>query len=352
MKNLEKLQIAIIGASGYTGVELIRILANHNKIEIKNIIANANSGKEISQIYSHLSNFNLPKLEKIEDVNFKNIDLVFCCLPHATSQKIIKDLLSNSDLKHLKIIDLSADFRLEDAAEYKYWYKNNHIAPELQKEAIYGLSEFNRHKIKKSRLIACPGCYPTSALIPLLPLLESGIIEKDNIIIDSKSGVSGAGRSLKENFLFSEVNEGVKAYAIASHRHLVEIEQELKKQVEEDLTISFTPHLVPMNRGIISTIYVNLADNFNINNAQDVLKTKFEDEYFVEIVNSYPSTKDVFSTNFCKIALFESRIKNQLIIVSVIDNLTKGSSGQAVQNMNIMFGFDEREGLNLLPVFP
>ena len=347
-----KIKIAIVGASGYTGIELIRILLNHKNVEIKNLIASNNAGKEIKDLYQHLSGINLPKLQKLEGVDFTKIDLVFCCLPHTTSQIIIKDLLLDKKLSHLKVIDLSADYRLKNPDDYKNWYGNSHIAQELQKEAIYGLTEFNREKIKNSRLVACPGCYPTSALIPLIPLLESGLIDKNNIIIDSKSGVTGAGRSLKENLLFNEVNEGVKAYSIGNHRHLIEIEQELKNVAKSDLKITFTPHLIPMNRGIISTIYVNLQNKFTINDAKNLLETRFFDEYFVELIDGYPSTRDVFATNFCKIAVFESRIKNQLIIVSVIDNLTKGSSGQATQNMNIMFGFDEREGLNLLPVFP
>ncbi len=352
MSTQSKLNIAIIGASGYTGIELIRILLNHKEATISNLVASSNAGKEIKDIYSHLSNFNLPKLESLQDVDFLKVDLVFCCLPHTTSQKIIKDLLSDKKLNHLKIIDLSADFRINDVKDYKDWYNNEHIAPDLQEIATYGLSEFNKNNIKKSRLVACPGCYPTSALIPLIPLLESNLIDKDNIIIDAKSAISGAGRSLKENLLFSEVNEGVKAYNIGNHRHLIEIEQELKKAAKDNLKISFTPHLVPMNRGIISTIYVNLKDKFTLDNAKNLLETRFMDEYFVELSDNYPCTKDVFATNFCKIAIFKSRIKNQLVIISVIDNLTKGSSGQAVQNMNIMFGFDEREGLDLLPVFP
>lgn len=347
-----KLKVAVIGASGYTGIELIRILLNHNKVLITNLVAAANADKEIKSLYSHLSAVNLPILQKLEDVDFTEIDLVFCCLPHTTSQKVIKDLLSDKKLGHLKIIDLSADFRLSDPVDYKNWYNNDHIAIDLQQEAVYGLSEFNRSKIKKARLVACPGCYPTSALIPLIPLIESGVIEKDNIIIDSKSGVSGAGRSLKENLLFCEANEGVKAYSIGSHRHLIEIEQELKNAAKSDLKVSFTPHLIPMSRGIISTIYANLKEQFNISAVKNLFGTRFSDEYFVEFSDQYPSTRDVFGTNFCKIAVFESRLKNQIIIVSVIDNLTKGSSGQAVQNMNLIFGFDEREGLNFLPVFP
>ncbi len=201
---LKKIKIAIIGASGYTGVELIRILLNHQNAEITNLVASANAGKEIQEIYPHFLGHNLPKIQKLEEVNLKNIDLLFCCLPHATSQKIISDILSDNELNHLKIIDLSADFRLDNVEDYKQWYGLDHIAPDLQKLAIYGLSEFARSNIKKSqpRLIACPGCYPTSALIPLIPLLKSKIIKADNIIIDSKSGISGAGRALKENLLF------------------------------------------------------------------------------------------------------------------------------------------------------
>ena len=351
---LKKIKIAIIGASGYTGVELIRILLNHQNAEIANLVASANAGKEIQEIYPHFLGYNLPKIQKLEEINLKNIDLLFCCLPHATSQKIISDILSDKDLNHLKIIDLSADFRLSNVEDYKQWYGLDHIAPDLQELAIYGLSEFARSDIKKlqPRLVACPGCYPTSALIPLIPLLKSKIIKADNIIIDSKSGLSGAGRALKENLLFTEINEGVKAYNINIHRHLAEIEQELQNIDGGNTKISFTPHLVPMNRGIISTIYVDLEDKIKVLDAKNALETQFEDEYFVELVEGYPSTRDVLATNNCKIALFESRISGKMIIVSVIDNLTKGSSGQAVQNMNILFDLDEREGLNLLPVFP
>jgi N-acetyl-gamma-glutamyl-phosphate reductase len=347
----EKLKIAILGASGYTGVELIRLLTNHSNAEIKELIADSNAGKEIAEIYPHLSPFALPILKKIEEVDFTRIDLVFCCLPHRASQNIIKSLLENKNYPHLKVIDLSADFRLEKGEDYQKWYENPHIALELQEQAVYGLSEINREKIKKAKLIANPGCYPTSALLPLLPLAKNGLIETSNIIIDSKSATSGAGRSIKVGNLFCEVNEAMKVYGVANHRHIGEIEQELSKCANKKLQVSFTPHLVPMNRGIISTIYVNL-NNFKVSDLQNCLETKYQDEYFVNLSQNHPSTRDICGSNFCHIAVFASRLPNQAIIVSVIDNLIKGASGQAVQNMNIMFGFDEKEGLTALPIIP
>lgn len=350
--NKEKLNIAILGASGYTGVELIRLLLSHKKLQIKELIADSNAGKEIAEIYPHLAPFALPALKKIDEVDFAKIDVVFCCLPHTASQSTIKSLLENKNYEHLKIIDLSADFRLENPDDYQKWYEHSHIATDLQKEAVYGLSEIHRNKIKKARLIANPGCYPTSALLPLIPLLENGLIENENIIIDAKSGTTGAGRSVKLGNLYCEVNEAMKVYGVATHRHTGEIEQEISKTSDKKLQVAFTPHLVPMNRGIISTIYVNLKNKFKIDDLKNCLTTKYQDEYFVNVDSNHPSTKDVVGSNFCHIGVFASRLENQAIIVSVIDNLVKGASGQAVQNMNIMFGFDEKEGLEFLPMVP
>ena len=348
----QKQQIAILGASGYTGVELIRLLLNHSKVEIKELIANNNAGQEIANIYPHLSPFSLPILKTVEEVDFSKIDLAFCCLPHTTSQTVIKSLLENKNYPHLKIIDLSADFRLEDGDDYQKWYGHSHIALDLQKQAVYGLSECNRQKIRKAKLVANPGCYPTSALLPLLPLVENNLIETKNIIIDSKSATSGAGRSLKLGNLYCEVNEAMKVYGVATHRHTAEIEQEISKFADNKILLSFTPHLVPMNRGIISTIYASIKKPFSINDLQNCLNTKYQDEYFVNISNQHPSTRDVYGSNFCHIAIFASRLPDQAIIVCVIDNLMKGASGQAVQNMNIMLGFDEKEGLTALPIIP
>jgi N-acetyl-gamma-glutamyl-phosphate reductase len=344
---MKKLKIAIIGASGYTGVELIRILLNHPNAEISALCANSNAGQKIEELYPHLNSFNLPKLNKVEEVNFNEIDVVFCCLPHATSQEIIKNL---HEIKSLKIIDLSADFRLENPADYKKWYDHDHSAIEAQKNAIYGLSEINRNKIKKSNLIACPGCYPTSILLPLIPLLENNLVKKENIIADSKSGVSGAGRSLKQGNLFCEINNSFKAYGVGKHRHVSEIEQELAKSAKSSVTIDFTPHLIPINRGIISTIYADLENKISVQDVKNCLKTKYQDEYFVKIVDEVSIT-NVASTNFCEIAVFEAR-SGKVIITSAIDNLCKGASGQAVQNMNIIFGLDERAGLQFSAIFP
>lgn len=349
---MTKLKVAIIGASGYTGAELIRILLNHPKVEITALIANSNAGQRIDNLYPHLIHYNLPDLKKIDEIDFSKIDVAFGCLPHTTSQETFKKLLADPKNSHLKIIDLSADFRLDNPDDYKAWYNNEHIAKELQPAAVYGLSELNRNKIKKSNLIACPGCYPTSALLPLIPLLENDLIEKTDIIIDSKSGTTGAGRSAKQSNLFGEINESVKAYSIGKHRHMGEIEQELGKVAKSEIKIDFTPHLLPINRGIISTIYAKINPKFSISDIQNCLETKYEDEPFVNIITGEPNIKDVVGTNFCLITAKQARNPNKVIIVSVIDNLCKGASGQAVQNMNIAFGFNEKTGLEMAPLFP
>lgn len=349
---MNKIKTAIIGASGYTGAELIRILINHPQVEICALIANSNAGQKINDLYPHLIHYNLPDLKKLDEIDFTQIDVAFGCLPHTTSQETFKALLSDPKNAHLKIIDLSADFRLDDVHNYQKWYKHEHIAPNLQPQAVYGLSEINRNAIKKSNLIACPGCYPTSALLPLIPLLENNLIKKDNIIIDSKSGITGAGRAAKQANLFCELNESVKAYGIGAHRHIGEVQQELSKAAKSDITIDFTPHLLPINRGIISTIYADLNDNFSVQDIKNCLETKYEDEKFVRIIDGEPNIKNVVGTNFCMISANESNSKNKVILVSVIDNLCKGASGQAVQNMNILFGLEESLGLNLAPLFP
>ncbi len=349
---MSKVRVAILGASGYTGAELIRILLNHKKVEIVELVANSNAGQKIEQLYPHLIHYGLPILKKVEEVDFTRIDAVFGCLPHTTSQETFKKLLADSKNSHLKIFDLSADFRLEDPANYQKWYDHEHVAQNLQSKAVYALPEIHRNQIKKSNLIACPGCYPTSALLPLIPLLQNNLIEKTDIIIDSKSGTSGAGRSAKQANLFCEVNESVKAYGVGKHRHIGEIEQELSKAANCSLEVDFTPHLLPINRGIISTIYAKINPKFSIIDIQNCLETKYEDEPFVTVINGEPNIKDVIGTNFCVMAAKEARTANKVIIVSVIDNLCKGASGQAVQNMNIVFGFDERDGLEFSPIFP
>lgn len=348
---MEKKKIAIIGASGYTGIELVRILLNHPKVEITALVANGNAGQEMSQIYSHFFGIDLPILKKINEVDFSKIDIAFGCLPHGSSQEIFNDLLSNGKNSELKIIDLSSDFRLREVEDYLLWYGQEHQAQNLQKQAVYGLSEHNRREIKKSRIIACPGCYPTSVLLPLIPLLENRLIVSENIVIDSKSGTSGAGRMAKQSNLFCEINETVKAYAVGNHRHISEIEQELSKANGKKIQIDFTPHLLPINRGIISTIYVEIVKPFEIRDLENCLSTRYEDDYFVDLVKHEPNISDVAGSNRCLFAVKPSRKNGRAVIVSVIDNLCKGASGQAVQNMNIICGFSEDEGLRFLPIF-
>lgn len=349
MPKQKNINACIIGASGYTGVELLRLLSSHPKVEVKALVADSNAGKNMAEIYPHLSAFNFPKLKKIDEVDFKRIDVAFCCLPHATTQSIVKNLP-----KHLKIIDLSADFRLYDTKTYQEWYGREHNAPELQKKAIYGLSELFREPVKTAELIACPGCYPTSAILPLAPLLRRHAIEPQDIIIDSKSGITGAGRSVKQDNLFAETNDGIKAYNICKHRHMPEIEQILTASAGSNVEVFFTPQIVPMNRGILSTIYVKLTKDITIKDAHDILKTRYKDEPFVHVLplDEFPATRHVYGSNHCIIGITRGRKVGTAVIISAIDNLIKGASGQAVQNMNIVYGFDETTGLEQLPLFP
>lgn len=341
----KNINIAIIGASGYTGAELIRILLGHPHVSLKILTGDSSAGKDIGEVYPHLRFKGLPKLISHEQADFSGIDLVFCCLPHGTTQQVISKLP-----KHLKIIDLSADFRLSDIASYAQWYGHAHQAADLQKEAVYGLTEHAREQVKNARLVANPGCYPTSAALPLIPLLKAGAIEKTGIIIDAKSGVTGAGRSVRQSNLFTEIDGGISAYGIANHRHMPEIEQSLGSGI----TVTFTPHLMPMNRGILSTIYVKLAGKNTAADLRAILEKTYKGEAFVHIAPEgvMPSTHQVRGTNDCVIGVFADRIPGQAILVSVIDNLVKGASGQAVQNMNVMYGWPETNGLQMSAVFP
>lgn len=333
----------IIGASGYTGVELIRLLLAHPNVKITALVADSNAGQPIGAIYSHLANVGLPDLVKLDQVDFKGVDVAFGCLPHATSQEVIAKLP-----KHVVVIDLSADFRLKNVDEYAKWYGHAHAAPDLQKTAVYGMTELAREQVKTANLIANPGCYPTSAILPLYPLLKEKIIEKTDIIIDAKSGISGAGRSAKVPNLFTEVSESVRPYSIASHRHIPEIEQALSEAAGKEIQVTFTPQVVPLSRGMLSSIYVK-GDAARIKNT---LQKAYANSAFVKLVENAPNTRDVAGTNQCHIAVFADRVAGRAIIISAIDNLVKGASGQAVQNMNVRFGFDEMAGLQFLPVFP
>ena len=339
-------KIAILGASGYTGAELIRIIYNHPEMEIVVLAANSKAGQSMENVFPHLRSLKLPSLKKVDEVDFDNIDLCFCALPHKTSQEVIKRLP-----RQLKIIDLSADFRLRDPDIYEQWYGNNHQAHDLQEEAVYGLTEFYRTEIKAARLVAGTGCNAATGQYILRPLVKQGVIDLDNIILDLKCAVSGAGRSLKENLLHSELSEGTNAYSVGGvHRHLGEFDQELFKIAGRSVNIQFTPHLIPANRGILATAYV-VGDSNEINK---ILSDRYKNEHFIHVLplGETPSTQHVRGSNECHIGVVPDRITNRSIIIAALDNLTKGSSGQAVQNANLMLGIDETCGLNFVPIFP
>ncbi|MCI5049881.1 MAG: N-acetyl-gamma-glutamyl-phosphate reductase [Rickettsiales bacterium] len=342
------LKTVILGASGYTGAELLRLIPAHPAIELVALTGDSQAGKTIGEVYPHLRALN-HTLVKHETVDYSNVDLVFCCLPHGTTQEILAGLP-----EHIRIVDLSADFRLFDMDDYAHWYGHAHLAPALQEKAVYGLSEIYRDQIKQTRLLANPGCYPTSILLPLIPLLKTKLIEASGITVDSMSGVSGAGRKVAQNMLFCEVNESAKAYGVGGHRHVAEIEQECASVSGVKDPISFTAHLVPMSRGMSSTIHVSLADGVSADQLHDALREQYQDEAFVHVndMGVVSSTKEVLGTNECRICVSADRVAGKAIIVSVIDNLVKGASGQALQNMNIMFGFEETLGLQHSAVFP
>jgi len=371
----DTVRIAILGASGYTGAELVRLLSRHPHAEIVVLTADRKAGMALADVFPHLAGLDLPNLIAIDDVEWSgvDVDVVFCALPHGTTQEIVAGLLhaTEHDLvdelliekqrdliagirDDVKVIDLSADFRLSSTDTYAQWYGHEHYAPHLQGMAVYGLAELNREDMKDARLVACPGCYPTSAILPLWPLLEAAVIDKDGIIIDAKTGVSGAGRALKENLLFGEVAEGISPYGIASHRHGPEIDQELTRAAGTDMAVTFTPHLVPINRGIVATIYANIASGKSIDDLRAALMDAYRDEPFIRLLPDgvVPSTRNVRGSNFCDINVFADRVAGRAIIVAAIDNLVKGASGAAVQNMNIVFGFDEEAGLGQQALFP
>jgi len=345
----QKINIAILGASGYTGAELIRLLANHPHANITILTGDSQAGKPMGEVYPHLRFAGLPNLITMEQADLSKVDLVFCCLPHGTTQQVIAALPKN-----VKVIDLSADFRLEDPESYKEWYGHAHQALELQKEAVYGLTEHAREDVKKARLVANPGCYPTSVQLPLIPLLKDKLIEPQGITIDAKSGMTGAGRGAQANHLYTEISEGISAYSIGSHRHAPEIEQGLAKASGEKVIVSFTPHLMPMNRGILSTIYVKMKPGVDVAKLKASLEKAYAKEPFVNVMPDKfrVFTHSVRGTNHCIMNVFTDRLPGQAIIISAIDNLVKGASGQAIQNMNVMFGFAETLGLELSAVFP
>lgn len=343
------LPVGILGASGYTGAELVRLLAHHPNVEIRAVTADRKAGRTMGEVFPHLGGIRLPALSTIEDTDFSGLDTVFLGLPHGTTQEVVAALPG-----HLKVIDLSADFRLRSLDAYKQWYGHEHRAPDHQKQAVYGLTEHARAAIKATKLVACPGCYPTASMMPLIPLLKAGLVSGDDIIIDAKSGVSGAGRAEKEANLFAEVSEGIHAYGIANHRHAPEIEQGLSDAAGAPIIVNFTPHLVPMNRGILACVYVRLAGGASADDLRATLDRAYAEEYFVRVLPKgvTPATRHVRGSNHCLIGVFPDRLPGRAILVSVIDNLVKGAAGQAVQNFNLVSGLPETTALEQEPLFP
>jgi len=344
------LKVAIVGASGYTGIELLRILYCHPEVAVTCVTSERSAGKPVSGIFPTVRGRCNYILENLEPTRVaEKADFIFTALPHKAAMEVVPTFLKLGK----KVVDLSADYRLKNPAEYEAWYEP-HMNPALLKHAVYGLPELRREKIRKADLIANPGCYPTSVILGLAPLLKKRMIDLSSVIADSKSGVSGAGRAAKVDTLFCEVHNGFKAYGVATHRHTPEIEQELSLLAGEKMTVSFTPHLVPIDRGILSTIYAQLNGLYTTEQILKVYEEFYDGEAFVRILpeGDFPSTRHVQGSNFCDIGLTVDPRTGRVVVVSVIDNLVKGASGQAVQNMNIMNGFPENMGLETLPFFP
>ncbi len=343
MSLFNKINIAVIGATGYTGLDLINILSRHPKVKIMNLCATKNIGKKIS-FFDKRIKANLPKITNIKKIDWKNLDLVFLSLPNGEAQKIVRKTFHK--YKNLKYIDLSADFRISSHKDYYKNYKIKHLAKNLIKQTLYSISEFNRDKIKNFRIIANPGCYPTSVQIPLIPLIKNKLISHKNIIIDSKSGYSGAGKNLKKKFTHKNIFDSTYAYNLQNHRHVCEIEQELKK-FSRNIEFIFTPHLLPTFRGILSTIYVETKNKNSAAKLKKILDKYYKNSKFIKVhkLNTELGSGNVINTNNCEISINETKFKNKIIILSAIDNLLKGASGQAVQNMNLLFNFPEKTAL-------
>ena len=339
---MSKINVLIFGSTGYIGIQLTKILVNHSKVNIKYLCGSSSIGKRISSYDESLKKYKLPKIVKFNKSFLKNVDVVFTALPNGESQKISKLLLKKNVL-----IDLSADFRLKKPQDYLKWYKQKHKAIKYISQSIYALPELTRNKIKKFKIISCPGCYPTSILIPIIPILKNKMISEKNIIIDSKSGYSGAGRGVHKKYRNKNLYESLSAYGVSVHRHNSELDQELSSCLKKKIEFTFTPHLSPMYRGILSTIYIDLNKNFTLKKISNYLNNYYKNDKFIKILppNTFLSTNNVINTNYCYISVCKSRYKNKIIILSAIDNLIKGGSGQAVQNLNIYFNINKNMGL-------
>ncbi len=340
-----------MGSTGYVGGELARLLSQHRKAEINFLDSRSYVGLEYGEVYPNLRDIISDKCVSVDlEKALEDIDLLFCALPHKLSQPAVRMAYK----KGKKVIDISADFRLKNYKTYEKWYETKHESKEELQVAIYGLSEIYGDEIAQAQLVANPGCYPTSVLLPLYPLFKERLLMVDKLIVDSKSGVSGAGRSVTDGNLFSQCQENLRAYGIASHRHLPEIEQELSIAANEDIKIQFTPHLVPMIRGILSTIYIENKRGVSYQDIRDVYNNYYKDQPFIRLLDQdeYPQTKAVYGSNYCDIGVKLDKRTNNIILISVIDNLVKGAAGQAIQNMNIMCGFNIAEGLQQPALWP
>ena len=337
------INVVVAGATGYVGLDLVFLLTKHPNIKIVNLCAQKNIGKQIASIDKRIKK-KLPKISKINSVNWNDVDLLFLSLPNGEAQILVNKLYNK--YQNLKFIDLSADFRLQNAKIYKNNYHRKHKAEKLIKKSIYSITELQKKKIKNYRIIANPGCYPTSIQIPLVPLLKKKIVELKNITIDSKSGYSGAGKNYKSKFKFKNFYISTYAYAVKNHRHIAEIDQELKR-ISKNIVFTFNPHLIPSFRGILSSIYIYKKSNISINKIVNTLKAYYKNDFFIKIhkPNTQIGTGNVIETNNCEISVCQTRLKNKIAIFSSIDNLIKGAAGQAIQNMNIMYNFGENSGL-------
>ena len=337
------IKAAVLGATGYAGIELVRILSNHPDVELSVLGSHSFAGQNISDVYKNFKHILDLDCEELDLDKVSECDIAFTALPHGASKTVIPSLIE----KGLKVIDLSGDFRYDDVKVYEEWYGEEHSSPELLAESVYGMPELYRDKIKNARLIGNPGCYTTCSILGAVPLLKSGLAKTDNIIVDALSGVTGAGRGLALGYHFCECTENTKAYKVATHRHTSEIEQEYSNAAGEPVVISFTPHLIPMKRGILATIYVNLNRESSAEELTEIYKKYYENEFFVRVKDAgdLPETKRVAGSNFVDIGVcYDKRLK-RAVIISALDNIVKGAAGQAVQNMNIMFGLDEKTGL-------
>ena len=340
---MKSINVIVAGATGYIGLQLIKLLTKHPFVNIKRICAQKSIGKNISNFDKYFKKYRkLPKISLLTKKDFKNIDIIFTALPNGEAQKISK-YLNNST----KLIDLSADFRLSNYKLYEKWYNKKHYARSLIKNSIYSIPELVNKDLKKYNIISCPGCYPTSIQIPIIPLINNKLIKTKNIIIDSKSGYSGAGKNLHKKFKYKNIYKSISAYGIGFHKHVSEIEQEINKKSNKSIKIIFTPHLTPMFRGILSTIYLDISKNTTPIKIHNYLKKYYKNESFVKIkkFNIPIGTGEVMNTNFCHISICKSRFKNKILILSAIDNLIKGGAGQAVQNLNLIYGFNKVLGL-------